>query len=135
MTRPHRPEGQRPGLEARRYSDRTYHVPDRRPLPDRRDEYEVMKVAPWRHKERVKAGDRSLYDEERWRQRREQGKPAIVHAELCTMKSIVFEFFFPRIAKIQCLAKPGICSGVLYMVEKVAHVIPVGFFQTRPMMD
>jgi hypothetical protein len=57
MTRPHRPEGQRPGLEARRYSDRTYHVSDRRPLPDRRDEYEVMEVAPRRRKESVKAGD------------------------------------------------------------------------------
>ena len=31
---------------------RTYHMPDRRPLPDRRGGYEVTKVAPWRHKER-----------------------------------------------------------------------------------
>ena len=35
--------------------DRTYHVPDRRPLPDRRDGYEVMEVAPRRRKERRKA--------------------------------------------------------------------------------
>jgi hypothetical protein len=40
--------------------DRTYHVPDRRPLPDRRDGYEMMEVTPRRREERRRAegGDR-----------------------------------------------------------------------------
>ena len=41
--------------------DRTYHVPDWIPLPDRRDGYEVMEVAPRRREERrrrAEGGDR-----------------------------------------------------------------------------
>jgi hypothetical protein len=87
--------------------DRTYHVPGRRPLPDRRDGYEVMEVAPRRRK--AEGGDRrreerwraegggrrretvyvpsgrgSLYakdEEEHRRRKREQGEPVIVNAE------------------------------------------------------
>jgi hypothetical protein len=36
---------------------RTYHVPNRRPLPDRRDRHEVMEVAPRRREERRRAED------------------------------------------------------------------------------
>jgi hypothetical protein len=78
--------------------DRTYHVADRRQLPDRRDGYDVLEVAPRRREERkrAEAGDRrretvyvpsgrgSLYakdEEERRRRRREQGEPVIVYAE------------------------------------------------------
>jgi hypothetical protein len=41
---------------------RTYHMPDRRSLPDRRDGYEMMKVAPRRREERRRA------EGENWRQ-------------------------------------------------------------------
>ena len=78
--------------------DRTYHVAERRQLPDRRDGHEVMEVAPRRREERRRAegGDRrretvyvpsgrgSLYakdEEERRRRRMEQGEPVIVYAE------------------------------------------------------
>jgi len=69
--------------------DRTYPVPERRRLQGRRDGYDVLEVVPLRREERkrVKGGDQrcdivyvrgSLYDEEeRWQQRREQGKTVI----------------------------------------------------------
>jgi len=78
--------------------DRTYPVAERRQLPERRDGYDVLEVAPRRREERRRAegGDRrresvyvpsgrgSLYakdEEERRRRRREQGEPVIVYAE------------------------------------------------------
>jgi hypothetical protein len=65
--------------------DRTYHVPDRRPLPGRRDWYEVMEVAPRRREDRRRAeggGRRREEDEKERRQRRKKlGEPVIVYAE------------------------------------------------------
>ena len=78
--------------------DSTYHVPERRQLPERRDAYDVLEVAPQRREERRRAegGERrrdtvyipsgrgSLYakdEEERRRRRRELGEPVIVYAE------------------------------------------------------
>jgi hypothetical protein len=48
--------------------DRTYHVVDRRPLPDRRGGNEVMEVAPRRREERRRAegGDRRQPDRRDW---------------------------------------------------------------------
>jgi len=72
------------------------HVPLRRRIPEWRDEYDVLEVAPRRCEERrTKGGDRrretvyvtgrgSLYEKdegERRRRRQEQGPPVIVYAE------------------------------------------------------
>jgi hypothetical protein len=70
---------------------------DQRPLPNRRDRYEVMEVTPRRREERRRAecGDRrrdtvylsgggSLHkkdDKGRRQRRKEQGEPVIVYAE------------------------------------------------------
>jgi hypothetical protein len=70
---------------------------DWRPLPDRRDESEVIEVAPRGHKERRRtegrdrgrdtvylSGRGSLHEKDekgRRQQRKEQGKPVIVYAE------------------------------------------------------
>lgn len=78
--------------------DRTYPVAERKRLPERRDGYDVLEVAPQRREERKRAdgserrrdtvyvpsGRGSLYEkdeEERRRRRREQGEPVIVYAE------------------------------------------------------
>jgi hypothetical protein len=77
--------------------DRTSDVPDRRPLPDRRDGYEVMEVAPRRREDRRRAeggdwrrgtvyvsGRGSLHEKhekERRQQRKERGEPVIVYAK------------------------------------------------------
>jgi hypothetical protein len=66
--------------------DRTYHVPDRRPLPDRRDGYEVMGAAPRRREDKTRAegGDRrreTVYVPAGRGQRKREGEPVIVYAE------------------------------------------------------
>jgi hypothetical protein len=78
--------------------DRTYPVAERKRLPERRDGYDMLEVAPQRREEkkRTEGGERrrdtvyvpsgrgSLYEkdeEERRRRRREQGEPVIVYAE------------------------------------------------------
>jgi hypothetical protein len=76
--------------------DQTYRYPLRRRIPERGDEYDVLKVAPRRGGERrAEGGDRrretvyvtgrgSLYEkdeEERRRRRKEQGEPVAIYAE------------------------------------------------------